>query len=105
MSETMTNAEFADSISEWLAAFDHDVLYEIEKKCQHRSHGVNRRVLLATLTMDSEMIYEFVESNPEAQSDGRLSVFGEHNRALQAPIAPSRESARSTDDRTVCCGY
>ena len=56
--------------TEWPAYIDHDLMYEIESDCQDRTHGVNRRVLLATLTMDGEKMFKACEKEPEAFFDG-----------------------------------
>ncbi len=66
---TITDAELQELIA-WPAYIDHDLMYEIESDCQERTHGVNRRVLLATLTMDGEKMFKACEKNPEAWFDG-----------------------------------
>ena len=52
-SETITEAEFKE-LTPWQPYIDDDLMYEIESDCQDHSHGVNRRILIATMTMDSE---------------------------------------------------
>ena len=57
-------------LTRWPAYIDRETVYEIESDCQDRAHGVNRRVLLAMLTMDSEKMFEACEKAPEAFFDG-----------------------------------
>ena len=97
-------------IPEWPAMLNHEVMHEIESDFQDNSHGVNRRILLAILTMDSEKVFDACEKEPEAFFDGfrcsasslgalkrlvRLLDFA-HNRLMlglctvdiEAPTAP-----------------
>ena len=67
---SMTSEQFADVLMDWPALIEHDLLYEIEEDCQNPSHGINRRVLLATLTMDSEKLFEACEESPDTYFDG-----------------------------------
>ncbi len=56
-------------VTEWPEYIDHDLMEEIESDCQDHSHRVNRRCLLAILTMDSEKMFEACEKSPEAFFD------------------------------------
>ncbi len=67
--ETVTEAELQE-LTQWQPYIDDDLMYEIESGCQDHSHGVNRRILLATMTMDSEKLFEACEKEPDAFSDG-----------------------------------
>ena len=69
MSEAMTDKELT-KLTEWPAYIDDDLLQEIESDCQNQTHGVNRRILLATMTMNSEKLFEACEKSPEAFFDG-----------------------------------
>ena len=60
----MTDEELKE-ITEWPAGLTHEVMENIESKCQEPAHGVNRRILLATLTMDSEKLFKACKDEPE----------------------------------------
>ena len=72
----MSQEQCAEAISKWPAYMDDKLMYEIESDCQNNAHGVNRRVLLAVLTMDSEKLFEACEKSPEAFFDGFRSSAG-----------------------------
>lgn len=57
-------------VTTWPAYIDHDLVCEIEEDCQSPSHGINRRTLLATMTMDSEKLFKACEESPDAFFDG-----------------------------------
>jgi len=61
-SETITD----EQLTNWPAYIEHDLMEEIESDCQDYAHGVNRRSLLAILTMDSEKMFKACEESPEA---------------------------------------
>ena len=56
--------------SSWPAFMDDELMYQIEDDCKDPKHGVNRRVLLAVLTMDSDKVFKACEEAPEAFFDG-----------------------------------
>ena len=83
---SMTSEQFADVLMDWPALIEHDLLYEIEEDCQNPSHGINRRVLLATLTMDSEKLFQACEESPDAYFDGfrcSASTLGKYKRLVK----------------------
>ncbi len=83
--ETITDTELSE-LMDWPALIEHDLLYEIEEDCQNPSHGVNRRILLATLTMDSEKLFEACEEAPDAYFDGfrcSASTLGMYKRLVK----------------------
>ncbi len=83
--ETITDTELSE-LMDWSALIEHDLLYEIEEDCQNPSHGVNRRILLATLTMDSEKLFEACEEAPDAYFDGfrcSASTLGMYKRLVK----------------------
>ncbi len=63
------NVDHSQSLLDWPAYLERDLMEEIESDCQNHSHGVNRRCLLAILTMDSEKVFEACEESPEAFFD------------------------------------
>ena len=61
----MTDEDFS-KIPEWPAGLTHEFMETIEEICQESNHGVNRRVLLALLTSDSEKLFKSCKEEPEA---------------------------------------
>ena len=57
------------SLMDWPAYIEQDLMEEIELDCQDSSHGVNRRCLLAILTMDSDRVFKACEESPDAFFD------------------------------------
>lgn len=83
---SMSEEQFAEEISRWPAYIDKDTMSEIEENCQDHSHGVNRRVLLAVLTMNSEKLIEACEKGPEALFAGfrcSASTLGHYKRLVR----------------------
>lgn len=58
--------ETIHEITTWPAAFGDRTMKEIESKCQERSHGIHRRILLGVLTKDSEELEKASEEDPES---------------------------------------
>ncbi len=84
-SEKITEAEF-EELTPWQPYIDDDLMYEIESDCQNHSHGVNRRILIATMTMDSEKLFEVCEKKPDAFFDGfrySASTLGMYKRLVR----------------------
>ena len=63
---SMSEEQFVEALSQCPAYLDDKTMHEIEEHCQKHSHGVNRRMLLAVLTMDSEKLFEACETEAEA---------------------------------------
>ncbi len=84
-SETFTEAKF-EELTQWQPYIDDDLMREIESDCQNNAHGINRRILLATMTMDGEKLFEACEKEPDAFFDGfkySASTLGMYKRLVR----------------------
>ena len=84
--DSMTEDEFAEYMTEWPVYFDKKLMYSIENGCQEHAHGVNRRILLAILTMDSEKVFQACEEAPDVWIDAfkcSASTLGHYKRMVK----------------------
>ena len=74
-----------DETINWPPGIDRDVIPMIEAKFEDHNNGVNRRILLALLTMNSEKLFKACEDDPEAMFEAfkcSASTIGTYQRVL-----------------------